>query len=931
MAVALSLLIVLPALAQSYDNTTSEQKSGGLTVQVLQGDGAEVANSYFGGTLYVSNDSEAHNRVRIEAKVPDSASVNTRPGADGKSATVADNFDCGVKATVRNERLGRSYSIYLDHDDDNDGTANDGGMQAAVFEVIDSGKEGMVGECASETKGDATADPPVDQGEDDVPAVVGQVPARHGDTLRITVDGVLRGVVTLTVDAEGPEFSQVLPEDGEYVDSQTTKVRFVVTDEDSGLAHDGELQQSPDGDPQYSNMDDDQYTANEPYAMANGRARDIDVMFDEDQSAQGTHSWRPRGNVLGVSYALDMTISGLKVGPNKWHLSAKDRAGNMARTDADPDKDDDQDYTITVDTSSAEFMQARTGISYDADEKEEVVDHSYIALSFKDANGSDVLASVDETKFLVEGSEIVGFIHPSDKSDCDDDDKKVIGIGNVDMAGCIREPRSYVYLQLAEALAPDATPTVQMFGGAATDLAGNPSSRDETEAEDKIAPSVTATLTTAVVDRPIIRPNGEVTLRISSDEELRRAPSVYFAMITDNESTKDKQQLKIGTPTPGDRVRVVAGEDNTWEQTYTYSDINSGEGLYAVIVTAQDVNDNVGGSSGWTAKEFGDNPMSGDSVKLSALEEAVLVVELDKTIADPKFTLSPETDTDSDKTESANPFITIAFDDEKDEYGMYASGGELKGKYFGDSHSAVTLTSVTLNGNDVSDGLSSISNRESTLSLSDLAVDSYELKVTGQDDAGNTVAKSYKFDVTARKPYELGLTPGWNLVSLPGTPLDSSVGAVMGNSMEASIILAYQNDEWLTAVNDNGTWRGTLTDIMGGYGYWVQTTAFESIKTLIPETDTSSTLPTARVIAGWNLLGVVDVQQGKADKVPSGGGDADDYFGNISWKVAYSFDTRTNQWSKSIPTSKPTEANSDAIKTGKGYWVWSSSAGTLVP
>ena len=199
--------------------------------------------------------------------------------------------------------------------------------------------------------------------------------------------------------------------------------------------------------------------------------------------------------------------------------------------------------------------------------------------------------------------------------------------------------------------------------------------------------------------------------------------------------------------------------------------------------------------------------------------------------------------------------------------------------------------------------------------------------MTGRDDAGNTVNASYKFEAVARKPYAVSLIPGWNLVSVPGTPLDSGVNAVMGSTAEAAIVLAYQDDEWLTAVNDNGTWRGTLTEIVGGYGYWVQTTAFESIRTLIPETDTSSTLPTADVIAGWNLLGVVDVAQGKAGSNPKGGSEADDYFGNIKWKVAYSFNTSSNTWTKSVPK----EGTTDEIQNGKGYWVWSTAAGKLVP
>ena len=211
------------------------------------------------------------------------------------------------------------------------------------------------------------------------------------------------------------------------------------------------------------------------------------------------------------------------------------------------------------------------------------------------------------------------------------------------------------------------------------------------------------------------------------------------------------------------------------------------------------------------------------------------------------------------------------------------------------------ITSITLNGADVTAHTAAVTSRKYTVGLRDLGTGNYTLKVTGQDDAGNTVDAEYKFEAVARDPYKVGLIPGWNLVSVPGTPLDSSVGAVMANTGMATIVLAYQDDAWLTAVNDNGTWRGTLTDVVGGYGYWVQTTAFESIRTLIPETDTSSVLPTAKVIEGWNLLGVVDVKQAASGDEPSGGGDPDDYFGNIAWKVAYSFNTSDNQWTKSIP------------------------------
>ena len=607
-----------------------------------------------------------------------------------------------------------------------------------------------------------------------------------------------------------------------------------------------------------------------------------------------------------------MAVTQVREGPRSWQLIATDRAGNTAETEANDDRDE---FKLTVDVSSPEFEDARTGISYDPDKKREIVNRSYIAVTFKDSDSLDPVKDIDPSKFLVEDAEVVGFIHLTDKPNCSTTEKVIKSKDEYpkDIDGdCLDSsefPQSRVYLELAEPLAPDATPLVSMFGGAVLDLAGNPSNQDEERADDYIAPAITVTVTTDVTDRAIIKNNGEISISVTSDEELRRLPRVWFAEVIDGgESDAEEQSVILGDLRPGDRVSTVAGEDNAWERTYNNGDIGGSDGLYAVIVIAEDDNDNIGSTPGWGHVRTDNQPPSDpNTADLDDLEAAGLLVEIDTDIAGPEFSLAPETDVDTDETESGNPFITIDFKGEKDEYGdyVYEKGHDKedeKVSNFGDSHSAVEIVSITLNGDDVSDHTATVSNRKYTFAARDLTNGSYELKVTGRDDAGNEVTDEYDFTVIDREPYELDLTPGWNLVSLPGTPLDSSIGSVMGDSMQASIVLAYQDDAWLTAVNDNGTWRGTLTDIVGGYGYWVQTTAFESISALIPETDTSSVLPTAKVIKGWNLLGVVDVVQASAGNAPGGAdakGEADDYFDNIEWRVAYSFDTSNNQWNKS--------------------------------
>ncbi len=949
MAVALSLLIVLPGLAQSsgYDDPQGTLSSGSaLTIDVMDGDSTAVegmAESYFDGSLYVSNagkydddgnrTSGAHNRVRITARGVAANDLEAYTGPDDVFAVAddpnttedervvsTDDLECAV-ATVENVRSGKDIAVAL-----HGGTGpTPTGPFVAVFHVIPAGIEQADGDCSETME-------------------TGKIPARHGDTLRITVDGV-QGSVDIKVDADGPEFSEIFPEDNLYLGSQTVKFRFVVTDGDSGLRHDGELDYTRgDLDARAFNMDDDQFTNGEPRSSdgsdagkESGAAVDIDVVFGsgtdrsggEDMSRFGSSGWRQRGDRAGVSYFLDMAVTNRLEGIHHWYLEATDRAGNTTQTEVEDDDKRDA-FRLWVDVSNPEFKDARTGISYDSDDRKEVVDRSSIAVTFEEGSGDlDDVTNIDADKFLVEDAEVVGVIQPGAKTNCDseakavpDDEEYPLDIDEA--CGMDDFPQARIYLQLAEDLAPDATPLVSMFGGAVLDRAGNPSNQDETTAEDFIAPTLTVTLTTAVTDRPVLRQNSEITVTISSNEELRRLPQVWFAEL-DDAGTKDKPEARLGSSQRGDRV-AVGSEDNSWQQTFRTNDVGNRDGAYAVIVIGEDDNDNVGSTPGWDNNRTDKQPVAYTAddkrrADLKALMADNLLVEIDtnEDTEDPTFELSPETGVGTKETESRNPYITIDFSDEKVEY----DSEFIKG----DSHSAVAIASITLNGNSVADNVSDVENNVYTVGLRDLEVGSYELKVTGTDDVGNDLSDSYKFKVVPRDPYEIDLIPGWNLVSVPGTPIDSGIGAVMGSTNEAGIVLAYQDDEWLTAVNDQGTWRGTLTDIVGGYGYWVQTTAFETISTLIPETDTSSILPTAQVIEGWNLLGVVDVQQADAGKAPSDNEEADDYFSNFDWRVAYAFNTSSNQWTKTLKGV----GDEDEILNGKGYWVWSTEEGTLVP
>ena len=171
MAVALSLLIVLPGLAQSYNDTRGTLSGGDdLTVDVLKvvddpdttgTDETDIADSYFNDVLYVSNfgtydettgerTGGAYNQVRISAEFPQNTGATppvNPPQNKVDGATDPEDFNCGAKATVRNNRSGRSYAVYLSVGDGDTGTP-DGDL--AEQSAVDSRSVG--GEGAGESR-----------------------------------------------------------------------------------------------------------------------------------------------------------------------------------------------------------------------------------------------------------------------------------------------------------------------------------------------------------------------------------------------------------------------------------------------------------------------------------------------------------------------------------------------------------------------------------------------------------------------------------------------------------------------------------------------------------------------------------------------------------------------------------------------------------
>ena len=729
-----------------------------------------------------------------------------------------------------------------------------------------------------------------------------------------------------------------------------------------------------------------------------------DADRSDDITDQG--SWTIIGGRAGVGYSFSAQGNNFDDADNNFQLTAMDRVGNMTISDADFETTDvNEPYIFEVDSEVPTVGDVRTGISYRNDDDEEVVDRSAISLEFSEpVKSGDVVAS----RITVIGNSVVGVIQPDgapkvyrgqngevDPDACTtaeevpDTDPQAEADAMVpnpnkcpgtDILGAgIAETRNLVFLQLGTPLAADAKPDVSLLSGAVQDLAGNDIATVTQTSEDWIAPTLTVTVTGTKGDRPIANSEGEFVVEVTSDEDLSGRPRVIFAEIVGKDNRTDTN------PNPDPRYSYSIGDgisgqtscnltpqeaDNTWRRSCDVGGrIDSSiTGMVGVFVLATDEdNRNLAvspvkweGTSDAPAPTHQapaiPSPGEGAAVDAKELHDAGLLIEIDNVFnaakvdveglddtqtqgaqMSPDESVTPRSGDDDKKTESPNPFIHIDFTGENDEYGV--------GTYR-DSHGKVTITEIKLNDEDAMDQLSSVAKDEFSVVLRELPVGKHTLTYKAKDDAGNEYNDGeFKFEVLQRKPYKLNVNPGWNLISLPGAPDNTAIADVLADTEFLTPVLAYQNGDWLTArrTDDNG-WDGSLTDIEAGYGYWVHAQTFETIETLLTEIDPASVPPTVPVARGWNLLGVIDVDQRADGQAPGTGdnadGEADNYFNSIPWKVAYSYDTQRSVWTRYTPdagvacsagAAEPADNCVDEILNGNGYWVWSERPSTLVP
>ncbi len=99
-------------------------------------------------------------------------------------------------------------------------------------------------------------------------------------------------------------------------------------------------------------------------------------------------------------------------------------------------------------------------------------------------------------------------------------------------------------------------------------------------------------------------------------------------------------------------------------------------------------------------------------------------------------------------------------------------------------------------------------------------------------------------------PVPVSLSSGWNLISLPVQQANTAIASVLLTIQGAyEVVWAYSNGAW-KVYDPNDTAGSTLKTMQAGIGYWIKTTAKNTL--YVSGSTPSSSI---QLGSGWNLVG----------------------------------------------------------------------------
>ena len=812
---------------------------------------------------------------------------------------------------------------------------------------------------------------------------VPQIHVEEEDSLRIKFGNLRDSVV---IDNEAPEFTNFLPEHEESLDDDEVDYTFTISDAISGIPDPEDLPDT-DGDDNYMSvvgLVSANQCANIPASYTPSRG-ETDLRRGKSMVAntnlfEGETLWcagTPEVRTVQDDKDFDEIDNGFDVETTvvlpENRISyvtfiACDAAGNCVAYDPDENDRAEAFAEITVDTVDPTIMFARTGVTWDASDNTYDDDRNYIQVIFDDISDLNP-DTIEQDDFVVDGHTVVRVYW------YDDPDSGEAGWDNA--AGtdtrfdrgnrAYRQIAKSVFLELEEDLLPDATPDVSVVPNGLEDAAGNEQDDDEQEADDWIAPAFTVQSITSpretTRDNVLVGEDEKVTIMVTSDERISttkplvdvnyvNAPAGCVdrnGVITRNRDTTARADCAVSAR--GASLNSVITKDGTSEWTIVV-DKPSATGYYNVYIYGDDRSgQNNRGSEGVAPDKIAADFFEKDG---DVNADDAVYFEGDVQLPKPRVVVSGEHagDTEPEVEQKRPLFIEIDFtstfsadcdpgDNLSDELNCSAESAE----YAEDGFDAVTITKFELDGVDMTDSVKTTDDETFLVALDDVSVGDHEITIQAMDVAGNELKDELdvEFSVDERDPFTRRLNPGWNLVSLPGEPSDSSISAIFTSDIEVRTVYTYNPvipGGWQVAVREtlSDAWQGDLTDITARNGYWVLSDAIQDLDVNIPRlaggaigASTPIQPPVIPMYAGWNLIPVVDVTGDALDTDKSI--DATTYLNSLDDGLdlarVLGFNTITNEWFTVLDPD--TSGASNSLRIGSGYWVFVRESASLVP
>lgn len=509
-----------------------------------------------------------------------------------------------------------------------------------------------------------------------------------------------------------------------------------------------------------------------------------------------------------------------------------------------------------------------------------------------------------------------------------------------------------VFLKLGEELASDATPTLSISEGREVeDLAGNVLGWQEKDAEafkvkDGILPVFTLTLsggsgTGVGSEGPSKLTNAAMDIAIASDEDINGSPKVivicsniewtedtgddakekglndYVSNRTGTEESTGETGLMCGNaeqPTVFNGASSLSRPGNNWVYAWRNAANDARklhDGKLVVVVWGRD-------RSSYEAHDSEESNENWGSETTEFVLDSIFNSPLNKDGSG--GSVQPEADSE---VKEPRPFVYLDF------------AGEA---------TTAKVIELKIDGTDVLADLSNVGANRFLYWPEALEFGEHKVEFDARDAADNkpTGNTSFTFDVTARDPFVVDLTAGWNAISFPANPVDTALDAVFTDEAIDRVVgwnPMNQTGPWSIASRIDGVWTTSanfapLTDVEVRYGYWVHSMAFVKQSVLLEgpinrETGGKPDPIGIYTLPGWNFIGVVD-QDG--DQTEDNYGDvlqdsedadvtAKDYM--PGFRQAYTWDAIANGYR--------VLSDDGNMIIGKGIWVFFPDNTTIAP